>query len=112
MTEDQNREEQGVLVRFSQLGFSRRVGTGVSLFRIAREAQLPIASSCDGDGICSRCALTVVDGGEWLVSESEHERRIKQANHVPRIQRLACLTEVVDVSGASEAVVDVVTEYW
>ena len=45
-------------------------------------------------GLCGRCGVTVLDGGEQLPAESALETRAKQLNRVSEATRLACRVAV------------------
>lgn len=63
---------------------------GTTLLDAAIAAGLPIARSCGAEGVCAKCALCVVEGGEHLSPEAADETRIKQRNRVDAVLRLAC----------------------
>jgi adenylate cyclase len=64
-----------------------------------------VASACGADGICGRCGLRVLAGGESLPEETEAERRIKQRNRVDAELRLACRARLAGD-------LDVTATYW
>ena len=82
------------LIRFEPSQRSVRVAAGSSLLDAAREAGLPVASSCGADGICGRCGLEILEGSGATEAESEREREIKQRNRIDPKLRLACRVEV------------------
>ena len=90
-------------VRFAPLGLQVDVEPGTNLLQAARAAGAPLAASCDGDGICAKCGVRVLDGAAGR--EGPLERRSKAANAVPDELRLACL---VPVRGD----LTVTTRYW
>ena len=59
------------LIRFLPSERSVRVAPGTSLLEAAREAGLPVAQTCTGEGICARCGMQIVEGGEDLAAELE-----------------------------------------
>jgi uncharacterized 2Fe-2S/4Fe-4S cluster protein (DUF4445 family) len=81
-------------IRFEPSGRSVEVEAGTLLLDAARQAGLPIARACGAEGLCGRCGLTVLDGGEWLPAESALEERAKQRNRVSAETRLACLVAI------------------
>ncbi len=81
-------------IRFEPSGRSVEVEAGTLLLDAARQAGLPIARACGAEGICGRCGLTVLDGGEQLPAESALETRTKQLNRVSEATRLACRVAV------------------
>ena len=78
------------VVRFLPSQREIRVPAGTTLLEAARRAGLPVASACGADGVCGRCGLDILEGGEHLASESELEARIKKANRIDEGLRLAC----------------------
>jgi ferredoxin len=67
---------------------------GTTLLDAAIAAGLPIARSCGAEGVCSKCALRVIGGGEHLSPEMPDETRIKRRNRVDAELRLACRAEI------------------
>ena len=81
-------------VRFLPGGQSIHVERGTSLLEATRRAGLPIARACGEQGLCGRCGLRVLRGGEQLAQESTLERSAKQQNRVDPLDRLACRVSV------------------
>ncbi len=52
---------------------SLKVAKGSNLMKSLLEAGLPVASSCDGDGVCAKCRIQIVEGAENLSSENDVE---------------------------------------
>ena len=71
-----------------------RVPVGATLLDAARRGSLPIASACDADGLCARCGLVVLEGGDALSPESDAESAAKRRNRVDAAERLACQARV------------------
>ena len=71
-----------------------RVHAGTPLIDAAREAGLPVAQTCTGEGICARCGMEILAGGEDLGSESAREAAAKKRNRVEGHLRLSCLLRV------------------
>ncbi len=82
------------VVRFLPSEREIRVPAGTTLLEAARRAGLPVASACGADGICARCGLAILEGGERLPCQSEREARIKSANRIDDSLRLACLIQL------------------
>jgi 2Fe-2S ferredoxin len=79
------------LIRFLPSERSVRVAPGTSLLEAAREAGLPVAQTCTGEGICARCGMQIVEGGEDLAAESPGETDAKTRNRIDGRLRLSCL---------------------
>ena len=70
------------------------VPRGTTLLEAVRRAGLPIARACGGGGLCGRCGVAVLAGGETLPPPSAGETSAKQRNRVAAELRLACRVEV------------------
>jgi len=77
-------------VRFEPSGRRARVAPGTSLLEAARSAGLPVASSCGAEGICGRCGMEIIAGGEALAEPSPRELEIKRMNRIEPALRLSC----------------------
>lgn len=58
------------------------------------DAGLPVASSCDGEGVCAKCKIIVVAGNEYLSPENETESFLKETNSIPSGIRISCQVQV------------------
>jgi adenylate cyclase len=67
---------------------------GTTLLEAVQRAGLPIARACGGGGLCGRCGVEVLAGGEGLAPPGDAEQRAKRANRVPDALRLACQVEL------------------
>ncbi|CAG0976922.1 ferredoxin [Myxococcaceae bacterium] len=81
-------------VRFEPSGRAVEVAPGTSLLDAARQAGLPVARACGAGGICGRCGLRVIAGGERLEPPSETEIVTRRRNRVSEELRLACRVAV------------------
>lgn len=78
---------------------------GESIFAALRRNDVPIGSSCAGDGVCDKCRVLVLRGAERLSNPSDAERRHFFEHGVTDGERLACQTVVIgDVT--------ITTGYW
>ncbi len=66
---------------------------------------LPVASSCHGEGVCSKCRVRILAGAENLSPESTLEHDLKLRQNVSREFRISCQTCVLN-----DIVID--TTYW
>jgi 2Fe-2S ferredoxin len=87
------------------MGVETRVPRGRRVYDVALELGLPLAQSCEGEGICGRCGVRVLRGVEFLNPEGKPERARKRANRLDASLRLACLTTV-------RGPVVLTTDYW
>ena len=81
------------------------VPPGATLLDAARQAGLPLASSCGAVGLCARCGVRILEGEESVPPETPGEARAKQRNRVEAGLRLCCLLR-------PEADLVVTTPYW
>jgi ferredoxin, 2Fe-2S len=78
---------------------------GENLFRAIRRHDQPLASSCDGDGVCEKCRITILEGMDHLTSPNDVEESFRRERQYGAAERLACQTWVFgDVT--------VTTGYW
>lgn len=79
--------------------------SGENLMEILLINSIPVASSCHGDGVCSKCRIQINQGMENLSLISDYETQLKQKNKIPECERISCMTLVYgDVS--------ISTRYW
>jgi ferredoxin len=60
----------------------------------AWRADVPLASSCGGQGVCGDCVVRIVDGAENLCPPDEVERTWLARNGDPPQTRLSCRLKV------------------
>jgi 2Fe-2S ferredoxin len=65
-----------------------------NLMTILQAAGIPVASSCNGDGVCAKCKITILEGSENLSPENEIEIFLREKNEIPIHQRISCQTKV------------------
>lgn len=70
------------------------VPKGANLMRALLDHGLPVASSCDGDGVCSKCRIKIIEGAENLSSPNDVELILKEQNNIGKEYRISCQTEV------------------
>lgn len=77
-------------VRFAPSGIEIRAPAGTTLLAAAIGAGLPIARGCGAEGLCGRCGLRILEGGDRLSPEPPAEADVKRRNRVAPELRLAC----------------------
>lgn len=82
------------VVSFKKNKPSIQVSDGANLMRSLLESGIPVASSCNGDGVCAKCKIKIVDGEQNLSSENELEVFLKQKFAIPQSDRISCQTKV------------------
>jgi len=81
------------------------VPAGSNLMRALLSNGVPVASSCDGDGVCTKCRMQIVAGNENLSKETEFEADLKDIHEIPKNERVSC-----QVTVQGDVTVD--TTYW
>lgn len=82
-----------------------KVIPGVNLMKALLEAEIPVASSCNGDGVCGKCRLRINKGLENLSAPNATEIFLKEKYRLDTGQRISCQTFVLDD-------VEVDASYW
>ncbi len=81
------------------------VESGALLMPTLLAQGLPVASSCHGEGVCSKCRIKIVTGAENLSPETDLERTLRKRNRVDDGLRISCQTRVLGDVTAD-------TDYW
>lgn len=81
------------------------VDSGANLMKALLENDLPVASSCRGDGVCAKCRVRVLAGAKNLSPETEIESMRREQFEFDRDERLSCQAEVF-----GDITID--TSYW
>ena len=71
-------------------GHALRPEQGEVLLDTAWRCDVPLASSCGGQGVCGDCVVKVVEGMENLSDPDDVERLWMERNGHPEQLRLAC----------------------
>jgi 2Fe-2S ferredoxin len=75
---------------------SIQVIPGANLMKALLEAEVPVASSCNGDGVCGKCRLQIVSGAQNLSKPNETEIFLAEKYQLKTHQRISCQTFVLD----------------
>lgn len=78
------------MIELLKSGRRIEVPQGANLMRALQNAEIPVASSCNGDGVCVKCRLTVVAGRENLSVESDLEGDLRDIHGFAKNERLSC----------------------
>ncbi|MBX3020791.1 MAG: (2Fe-2S)-binding protein [Bdellovibrionales bacterium] len=81
------------------------VESGAILMDALRAAGLPVASSCQGDGVCARCRIQILKGSENLSPINSVEQMLRDRLRIEKGIRISCQTQVL-----GDITVD--TSYW
>lgn len=77
-------------VTFTPLGRIAEARPDETLLDVARRASVPLGNSCGAVGICARCKVRVVSGGENLSPPTSIEVRFGTARGFAEDERMAC----------------------
>ncbi len=69
---------------------------GANLMKSLLGAEVPVASSCNGDGVCAKCRLTITVGEKNLSAPNDTEKFLKEKFQLKAHQRISCQTFVLD----------------
>ena len=61
-----------------------------TLFHILRRHDIPVASSCLGDGICGKCRVTVIGDMKGLSAPTQLEQKLIAKYQLSAEQRISC----------------------
>lgn len=75
---------------FTPLGRSASALDDETLLDVARRAAVPLGNSCGGVGVCTRCRVRVVAGGDNLSDPTTIELRFGSARDFAPGERMAC----------------------
>ena len=92
-------------VTFTPLGISAPAREDETVLDVARRAGVPLGNSCGAVGVCARCRVRVIAGGDRLSPPTSVELRFGTARGFADDERMACQAVV---TGACE----VTTTYW
>ena len=81
------------------------VSSGAILMDALLDHDIPVASSCGGDAVCSKCKIQIIKGAENLSPESKLEIDLRQSNNIANNYRISCQTKI-----QGDIIVD--TSYW
>lgn len=93
------------VIRFVKPFQEIQVAPGANLMKSLLAAGLPVASSCNGDGICAKCRIHVLEGLENLSPPNAAEEILRERLKIPKNQRISCQTQL-----RGDIVID--TSYW
>ncbi|MFN7729223.1 MAG: 2Fe-2S iron-sulfur cluster-binding protein [Bdellovibrio sp.] len=79
---------------------------GANLMQVLLGAEVPVASSCHGDGVCGKCRLEIVQGAESLSARNEAEEFLAERFGLKKNQRVSCQVVV----GTQDLIID--ATYW
>lgn len=81
------------------------VEDGENLMESLTSRGIAVASSCQGEMVCAKCYIQVVDGSYNLSSPSQNERDFMTIKDIPKNCRMACVCKI-------EGDITIDTPYW
>ncbi len=89
-------------ISIPQLQKVLQVEAEANLMDALLRAGLPVASSCDGDGVCSKCRIRILQGAENLSERNPTELFLMEKSKFTPDFRISCQTQVLgDISIAA-----------
>lgn len=73
--------------------------------KVLRDHDLPVASSCQGDGVCGRCRIQILMGMEHISPAGDTEKILRDRNRLQKSERISC-----QVTVHGDILID--TAYW
>ena len=92
-------------VEFVPSGKTRDMKSGATILAAANQVNLPIGQSCDGEGVCGWCRVTIIRGLDQLAPPTDLEKKLMTACSFGANERAACLAKV-------RGDITVTTTYW
>ena len=81
------------------------VPEGVTLMHALLKQSIPVASSCLGESVCSRCRIKILEGSDNLSFETQLEKELRVRNQISDGYRISCQAQVF-----GNITID--TDYW
>ena len=86
-----------------------QIAQGEILMKGLLAQQIPVASSCKGDGICGKCRMMISSGTEFVSPISELEKNLIQKNKFSPGTRISCQVKIL---GIDTDEIEIDTGYW
>lgn len=81
-------------IRFIKNNKAIEVVSDKTLMSMLLENNIPVASSCHGEGVCGKCKLNILQGAENLSLPTELELILTTKYQLTLGQRISCQTYV------------------
>jgi 2Fe-2S ferredoxin len=92
-------------IKLAKSGRILEAPMGANLFHFLNDNGVPVASSCGGEVVCTKCLIKVIEGSENLSHMNELESDMRDIYDTPKNYRMSCQTFV-----NGDITID--TEYW
>lgn len=83
------------VIRFKKNIPEVEVPVGANLMKSLLAAGMPVASSCNSDGVCAKCGIRITEGMENLSEPNATEIFLKEKNSIRKDFRISCQTLVL-----------------
>ena len=83
------------MIRFLKNQKPIEVEKGTNLMAVLIDAGTPVASSCNGEGVCAKCRVRVIEGAAHLSEQNETEKDLREMDNLDRDERISCQTDVL-----------------
>ncbi len=77
-------------IRFVKAYPALEVADGANLMKALLAAGMPVASSCNSEGVCAKCGVRIVDGMSNLSPLGPTEIFLKEKNGIRKEFRISC----------------------
>jgi len=67
---------------------------GQTIYDVLRKNDVPIGSSCNGEAVCVKCKVQVLEGMDRLDSPNKKEAQVQAAYSFADNERLACQARI------------------
>lgn len=74
---------------------SIEVAQGSNLMESLMRENIPVASSCGGEGVCTKCVLKILEGKDNLSPPNDVEKDLHEIHDFARNERVSCQTQVL-----------------
>lgn len=78
---------------------------GDNLMQVLMQEGIPVASSCNSDGVCAKCRIFIAKGRQNLSPENETELHLLERDKIAAGNRISCQVQVLGD-------IEIDTPYW
>lgn len=82
-----------------------QVEKGQNLMKALLTAEIPVASSCHGEGVCAKCRIKIISGQNNLSQPNDLELFLREKHSLAADLRISCQTQVLGD-------IQIDTSYW
>jgi 2Fe-2S ferredoxin len=82
------------IISFARKRQPLQVPDGSILMECLVDAGIPVATSCGGSGVCTKCCIQILAGAENLSAPNDLEEFLREVNNFAADMRVSCQTTV------------------